>query len=175
VDDEDARSRYTMRSEGPSPALGKPCDTRDVLAQMGPLVTGDSQGHAFYSPVVTHGDAGLALAAFVLARYSDEGSTVWDLCSERPLMAFPAAAITMNRNYVCLSAPYPVYDKMADILVNVSYLNGECDLLGGDTWRTEGPLSNQLTVGLCRFPPSTIYILHTYTTHSVYTSPTHVS
>ena len=68
-------------------------DTFKVLKDMSALVTGTPIGNAFVSKNINYNDPGIALAALVVAIYSSPGSTIWDLCKERPLMALPMAAV----------------------------------------------------------------------------------
>lgn len=89
---------------------------------------GQATGYAFTSPVSSYVDAGAALAAFVIARFSKVGDTVWDLCSKRPLLALPMAVVGTNRFYVVIAAEAADYTLMVDIMLSVNFLVQDCNL-----------------------------------------------
>ena len=104
-------------------------------------MTGAANGHAFTSLLaVSHVDPGFALAAMVIARFSKEGATVWDLCKDRvnSLLSLQMAAVAMERNVVLLAGTGKPYDNAVGDMINVDFLMSACDLMGGKRWHAGG-------------------------------------
>ena len=105
-----------------------------VLADMIDFVQGKALGNAFNSLLAGPVDEDMALAALVVARFSQAGGVVWDLCKQRPLKALPMACVVMGRKYVCIGGGPPHYDKMVDIMQTVTYLKDDCKRLYDGRW-----------------------------------------
>ena len=122
-------------------------DTTRVVENMSALVTGDASGHAFNGKTTTSIDQGVALAALVVARFSTEGTTIWDLCAARKLLALPMAAVGMGRNYVCIQANRKAeYNKMVMHMQDIDYLKDDCAMLYDGRWDADKNAYYKLTV-----------------------------
>jgi hypothetical protein len=93
-----------------------------VMKDMKTFLTGDPKGHAF----VTHrtSDAGMGLAALVVARFSKAKDTIWNLCGSSSLRALPITILGMDRSLVCL-AKDTTFEWWDVTMLDVEYLLGD--------------------------------------------------
>ena len=138
-------------------------DTTRVLENMSALVTGDASGHAFNSKTTTIIDQGVALAALVVARFSTQGTTIWDLCDARKLLALPMAAVGMGRNYVCIQANRKAeYNKMVMHMQDIDYLKDDCAMLYDGRWDADTNAYYKLTVTTLLLPRPSLTLVTNY-------------
>ncbi len=124
-----------------------------ILDDMAPIMRGDPRGHAFVNTGTHSMDAGSALAAFVVARYSNKGDIIWDLCKARPLLSLPMAVVGQERNYVCVTGNRggpKAYDQMVNHMYNMQFLLNECstgpNAVYDGHWDTDANVFNKLSV-----------------------------
>jgi hypothetical protein len=109
--------------------------TDQILENLGTIMQGDREGHAFVSMGSSSIDVGPSLAALVVERYTRGTDTVWDLCGARPLLSLPMALLSAGRMYVGVIGPDEArFAKMVSDMYDINYLKHNCSPLFDGPW-----------------------------------------
>lgn len=153
VDDETQRAGYhlaKMEREREHQKGGFNTDLFNLLEHLSHIITGDFVGYAFNSGVPTVGDQGMALAALLVARYTNKDDNVWDVRTTRhQLLCLPMATVGWGRNYVTVAEQSGTqYETVVETMENITYLVDDCVLLYDRQWMTTPGESSKLAVQL---------------------------